>query len=302
MFSTMNINKLIKILETQTYSGNQFRMFAMIVREISSISGCTYYLDNGNLYITKGEVYSYPCIVAHMDTVHKIGKDLKALRVGNLITGFNRVTMRQTGIGGDDKVGVFIALECLHKFDELKVVFFRDEETGCEGSYNAEISFFDDCNLILQCDRMGNNDFITDASGVSLSSYEFQAAVSPILEHYGYGFAKGMMTDVMALKELDISCSMANISCGYYHPHNDYEVVNTDDVENCFFLVCHIIEELGPQYFPHHYQKPLQKEKWLKSNKQLESTYCMYCFRPELTETGYCEICNEYFNTHYYSF
>lgn len=295
----MHIDKLVKVLETQTKSHRQFRLFGLIVREIADIPGCIYYINNGNLYITKGVADGYPCIVAHMDTVHEIGLDLKALRVGSLITGFNRVTMKQTGIGGDDKVGVFIALECLQKFNELKVAFFRDEETGCEGSYDADISFFVNCNFVLQCDRMGNDDFVINASGVSLSSCEFQDAVSPILNRYGYAFANGMMTDVMALKELEISCSMANISCGYYRPHTAHEIVNTDDVENCLSLVFHIIQELGQQCFPHYYCRPIENFYSSNGNLLVDSNYCMYCFLPDSTATGYCDICNEFFGPTY---
>jgi tripeptide aminopeptidase len=292
----MNVDKLIKILETQTNTYHQFRMFALIVREISSIPECRYYVNNGNIYITKGEACSYPCIVAHMDTVHAIGLDLKALRVGNLLTGFNRITMKQAGIGGDDKVGIFIALECLQKFNDIKVAFFRDEETGCEGSYEADVSFFENCNFIIQCDRMGNGDFITNASGVSLSSYEFQTATGPIIERFGYSFTHGLMTDVMALKELEVSCSMANISCGYYNPHTDYEVVNTVDVENCMLLVTQILQELGQQYFPHYYRKSIGIINYSKKNKCSAPQYCMYCFLSDTDGNSYCETCNEYSN------
>jgi putative aminopeptidase FrvX len=32
-----------------------------------------FYIDvTGNIYLTKGQSDSYPCMVAHMDTVHKI--------------------------------------------------------------------------------------------------------------------------------------------------------------------------------------------------------------------------------------
>ena len=289
----MHTDKLIKILETQTTTHRQFRLFALIVREIVKIPGCSYYVDNGNLYVTKGNSDSYPCIVAHMDTVHAIGFDLKALRVGNLITGFNRITMQQVGIGGDDKVGVFIALECLLAFDKLKVAFFRDEEIGCAGSYLADVSFFDNCNFVLQCDRMGNTDFITQASGVSLSSFEFQSAVKPFIRSFGYSFAKGMMTDVMALKELGIQCAMANISCGYYHPHTSHEMVDIDDVGNCLLLVTQIIQEIGNHYFAHEAIQPVRKKKKGNTIKSIIQN-CLYCFHPEPEPNGYCEVCNEF--------
>ena len=127
----MNKKKLIEILSIQSESYNQFRMFAYIVRQLKKI-GCKYYTYNGCIYATKGETNLYPCIVSHMDTVHNIEENLTPIEVNGNIIGFNAVTMEQIGIGGDDKVGVFIALECLNNFDNIKAVFFRDEETGCE--------------------------------------------------------------------------------------------------------------------------------------------------------------------------
>lgn len=32
-----------------------------------------YQVENGNIYVIKGNADLYPCIVAHMDTVHDIG-------------------------------------------------------------------------------------------------------------------------------------------------------------------------------------------------------------------------------------
>lgn len=250
----MNTKKLIEILSIQTESYNQFRMFAYIIRQCKKMN-VDFYVNDGNIYITKGYAEDYPCIVAHMDTVHPICEDLTVVNIKGNLTGFNAVLMEQTGIGGDDKVGVFIALECLHKFENIKVVFFRDEEIGCAGSYKANVDFFYDCNFVLQCDRQGNKDFITTASMVELSSKEFQKDVKPIIKSYGYSFANGMMTDVMALKELGISCSMANISCGYCNPHSTNEYVNIADVGNCLDMVYEIIQELGNNMYEHNYKK-----------------------------------------------
>ena len=40
----------------------------------------------------------------------------------------------------------------------MKVVFFREEETGCKGSSEAVMSFFDDVRFVIQPDRKGNSD------------------------------------------------------------------------------------------------------------------------------------------------
>lgn len=248
---------LIKLLSVQSESLNQFRMFTYIIRELHKIE-CKYFTYNGCIYVTKGNSNSYPCIVSHMDTVHEIVENLTPIEVNGNITGINAVTMEQTGIGGDDKVGIYIALQSLKKFDNIKLVFFRDEEIGCLGSYNPCFDFFKDCRFILQCDRKGNKDFIVNANNTSLSSNKFQNDVLPIIKKYGYSFNTGMMTDVMALKESGIDCSMANISCGYYNPHSPDEYINLKDLKRCQDMVFDLIENLSSTY-THKYKKKVYK-------------------------------------------
>lgn len=260
----MNREKLIEVLGVQTVTGNDKLMVEYLFKELNEIEGCAFeYKDDGNIYVTKGEADFFPCVVAHMDTVHKIVEDLFVLQVGHRLTGFNRITMEQTGIGGDDKVGIFIALECLKLFDNIKVAFFCDEECGCFGSYDCDMSFFDDCGFVLQCDRQGNKDFIHNASGTPLSSKPFRKAAGKIMKQFGYKFENGMMTDVMALKENGLNCSCANMSCGYYRPHTSKEYVDMKDVENCLDMVKQMIVTMGGRLFEHQYYKPQPKPyKW----------------------------------------
>lgn len=245
------LERLENILRVQSESFNQWRMFKHIIYRLKAIEGVTLYVDNGNIYATKGIALVYPCVVAHMDTVHDIAEDLTLLTVGNKITGFNTVTMRQTGVGGDDKVGIYIALECMEMFDNMKVALFRDEEVGCMGSMRADLDFFEDCSFVLQCDRQGNSDFITSASGTKLSSKQFQKTIKGIVSKYGYKYAYGMMTDVMQLKDDGLEISCANMSCGYWNPHTAYEYVNIDDVNKCMNMVVEIIQIHGTTAFPH---------------------------------------------------
>ena len=243
---------LKEILSIQSESYNQWRMFAYIIRRLAKMNNVMYRTHNGNIYATKGISSTYPCVVAHMDTVHDIFKgQLSIIEVGDLLTGFNVDKMKQAGIGGDDKVGVFIALELFEQHDDIKVAFFRDEEVGCHGSDKADMSFFTDCAFVLQADRRGNSDFITDASGTNLSSKAFRKAVSPHLKAYGYKTAHGMMTDVMTLKENGLGISCANISCGYYRPHSDDEYVDFADVVKCYNLMNDIILNLSYQQWKH---------------------------------------------------
>lgn len=283
-------NKLKEVLSIQSESYNQFRMFAYIIRQLNSI-GCNYYTYNGCIYATKGKTDTYPCIASHMDTVHSIEENLTAVEVNGNITGINAVTMSQTGIGGDDKVGIFIALQCLESFDNIKAVFFRDEEVGCEGSYTSNKEFFDDCSFVLQCDRRGNTDFITNASGAQLSSTKFQDDVFPIISSYGYSFNVGMMTDVMALKQSGILCSMANISCGYYNPHCFDEYVNIADVFHCLEMVIDIIKSIGNGSYPCKYKE--HKSSLHKSYDKIFADDEEYFYSSSKKVNVLCECCNE---------
>lgn len=242
---------LKKILSIQSESYNQWRMFAYIIRTLKSM-GVDYGVSEGNIYASKGERQIKPCIVAHMDTVHDIfNGTLSIIEAGSRFTGFNITTMKQVGIGGDDKVGVFIALELLRNHDNMKCVFFRDEETGCNGSSQANLLFFNDCSFVLQADRRGNKDFIDIASGTKMQSKAFKKAVRPYLKDYGYDFEHGMMTDVMQLKENGLSVCAANISCGYYRPHSADEFVDYDDVMNCYNLMNDLCVNLGNTQWHH---------------------------------------------------
>lgn len=264
---------LKKVLSIQTYSGQEWRMFAYIVRECTRIGANITQDEQGNLYIIKGDSDTYPCIVAHMDSVHKIGSDLSILEGNGMLTGFNFNTMQQTGIGGDDKVGIYIALRCLEDYDHIKLAFFVDEERGCIGSGGASMDFFYDCRFVLQADRRGNKDFVVNASGTKLSSKRFKKAVLPLLDRHGYSFSDGMMTDVMMLKQKGLGVSCANISCGYYRPHADDEYVVVKDVENCLSLFKYIIDEMTDVY-EHTYTAPVYRNYY--DRYSFDSGYNVY--------------------------
>ena len=104
------------------------------------------------------------------------------------------------------------------------------------------MEFFKDCRFVLQADRRGSTDFVTDICG-SLSSLEFQQAVSPILERYGYAPCTGMMTDVETLRDNAIGISVANISAGYHRPHTADEYIVIPELVACIALMTAICEE-----------------------------------------------------------
>ena len=205
----------------------------------------------GNLYVRKGVSETYPCVVAHVDQVQvNHSDDFEAIETNDIIFGWSSKNKRFEGLGADDKNGVWVALKCLLKYDVLKVALFVGEEIGCVGSENADIEFFKDCRFVLQCDRRGYNDFITEASCTELCDKSFTDDVH--FDWFGYKEASGMMTDVMTLKENGLSVACANISCGYYEQHTDREFTVKNDLLTCLYLVEYIIESCTKVY-PHEY-------------------------------------------------
>lgn len=223
-------------------------MRKFIKRYVSNnIEGVTIVQDRaGNLYLTKGESESYPCICAHMDQVQNVHpKDFECVENEDVIFGYSNKIRKQCGLGADDKNGLFIALECLASYDVMKCAFFVGEEIGCAGSGSADMDFFKDCRFCIQVDRRGNGDMVTEISH-QICSDEFITDAVP--EKYGYAISNGLMTDVAELSKNGIGISCINLSCGYYAPHTDNEYTSKSDVQKCYDFVCHIIEDCVKTY------------------------------------------------------
>lgn len=245
---------LRSILEVQSYSRQTRPMLDRIldiVDTFDDIDETSIKVEHDNIYITKGKAQFYPCMVAHTDTVHKIvpSDQYEVVFEKGAYFAWDPTLQIQRGVGGDDKVGIYIALAALRDYPAMKVAFFRDEEIGCQGAKQADTNFFKDVRFILECDRRGNDDFVDNIAG-SLMSKAFRNKIRPIIQKYGYSFCSGLMTDVDELKD-SVAVSMANMSCGYWNPHSDKEYVDVEDVERCRTMVYDIISSVGEKRWDH---------------------------------------------------
>lgn len=299
------INPLLyRVLSVQSESFDCAKMQDFIFDECVEL-GCDVEFDKaGNLYVTKGMSATYPCIASHMDTVHKILPDGEYMVIAddNIAIAYNPVKNDVTGVGGDDKVGIYIALQMLRELDYCKAVFFVDEEVGCAGSSEAHMDFFLDCRFVLQCDRKGNSDFIDNIFGTQLYGNDFHNAILPIITAHGYTETSGGLTDVYQLSENGIGIAVANMSCGYYNPHSDNEIVNLADVENCRRMVYEIMTQCTDYYgYKHtsksygHYDdwyKPYRADSWYDEKKNYAICYsCNEWVAEDEMEEGFCMGC-----------
>ena len=257
---------------------------------------------HGNLFVTKGEAESYPCLCAHMDQVqHLHPTDFVCIEDRGVIFGYSPKQHKQCGLGADDKNGIFIALQCLEHYDVLKCAFFVGEEIGCVGSHAADIEFFADCRFCAQIDRRGNSDMVTSISFDSICSEEFAKAAD--CETYGYAVSTGLMTDVEALRCNGVTVSCINMSCGYYEPHTDHEFTVVEDVKKCHVFVCHLIEHCTSVY-PHKeddYEYYGSRDEWNDYSSYYSYDECLdYCCNwlkddPQLTLNEFIDAACMYF-------
>lgn len=264
----MDKNLLFRVLSVQSESRRTQRMEKFILRFIKDLA------DSGmeiavvqdvyaNIYVMKGTAEVFPTIVAHMDTVHDIvpNANYQVRSNGRVMWAIDPETGKDTGVGGDDKVGVFIALSMLRDLPACKAAFFVDEEIGCVGSSKAQMTFFENSAFVLECDRRGNADFVDRIGGTELYGTEFGSAIAPTLKQFGYKAMTGGLTDVMELKELGLDVAAANMSCGYFMPHTRWETVGLMDVQRCYDLVATLCTTLAYKRWEHIAPPPSWKLK-----------------------------------------
>lgn len=240
---------LKKLYAIHSPSGNEGKMRRYVKAYIKkNIPDAVVMQDHaGNLYVSRGISETYPCVVAHMDQVQKThSKDFRAVETEDIIFGYSPSKRRQEGLGADDKNGIWIALRCLRKNAVMKIALFTEEEVGCRGSSAADLDFFSDCRFVIEADRRGYDDMITQISYQEICSKDFVTDIRP--ERYGYHIECGLMTDVEALKERGLGISCINLSCGYYQPHSDEEFTVKKDIVNCLNFVQYIIENCTKVY------------------------------------------------------
>jgi tripeptide aminopeptidase len=245
------LKRLKEVLSIPTKSKKESLMIEYLKGVLDS-RGYDYKVDKlGNIYVTKGISEHYPCFVSHTDTVHDIDLGLRVIETregsNTILTGMNKDTGHPSGIGGDDKCGVFLCLEMLDALPNVKAAFFVSEEIGCIGSRNADPEFFSNVGYAIQYDSpegdslsytlMGKNLFVKES--------EFGDKVTNLILENGIDkWAHHPYTDVWQLIEkFDFNC--LNLAAGYYRYHTNYEYVIVEDVDRAYNLGLELVKVLG---------------------------------------------------------
>jgi putative aminopeptidase FrvX len=249
--------KEVLSVPTKTY---QEDLMVQYICDWLDVNNIPFYVDEFyNVYATKKtdeNVEFFPCVVAHTDTVHNIDtinvvEEMLPDAQGNVklsLKAYNNEGY-PTGIGGDDKCGVYACLELLKELPNLKAAFFVSEETGCKGSFNSDPKFFENIGYAIQFDAPENNMISEFLMGVNMFDREsefFEVGGNLITEHFPSNtkYHKHPYTDIYPIRtKYNIACF--NISIGYYRYHTANEYVVVDDVYNGIKVGKLMIEKLG---------------------------------------------------------
>lgn len=248
--------KLNDVLEIPTYSSHE-DLLVSFVENFCIERNIHYKKDRkNNIYITKGKAEYFPCAVAHLDTVHrdhvelikqKINLGIEEVVMGNekRLYAYNPITNRPTGIGGDDKCGVYICLQLLEFFENIKVAFFVEEEIGMLGSKICDVDFFKNVGYAIQFDAPTDNWFSKTCSGESLWTNDFFQEIESVLkEHSVDNISYDPFTDIVQIRQkFDFCCSV--LPTGYYDQHTVNEYVVPEHTEKCVNLGKDFIQKLG---------------------------------------------------------
>jgi len=248
----VDVRFLTETLTIQSSSNNDMEMLTYIKNKLVQLNITVQEDGYGNIYVTKGFSNDYPCLVAHVDTVHAPIEGFSLFKDGDTLFAFDSLKRKQCGIGGDDKVGVYILLQAILDVPVLKAVFFRDEEIGCKGSNYSILNhkdWYENCNFIIQPDRRDFYDLITNSAGLDITSQEFIEETKEIAERYEYEEVVGICTDVDRLVSGNVGVSCLNISCGYLNPHSSSETVSIAGVNAAYNFIYDVIADFAHRRF-----------------------------------------------------
>jgi tripeptide aminopeptidase len=250
----MRIDLLKQILGVPTCSRQEERMVEFLsehVRLAGAMRCGEVTTDEwNNVFILKGGAGVVPCVAAHIDTVHRLWP-VEVVQQNGILFGVDKHGQR-TGIGADDKAGVFICLEMLERFDNIAVALFASEEIGCVGAQHAPAAWFQNVGYVVEfdCPSRGLMSYTSSGTRLFQNDGDFIQTAAPVLKAHGLNrWQHHPFTDVMVLRErFGFSC--LNLSCGYHNWHCPDEYLVLDEVEAAVAAGADLVRALGCRRYP----------------------------------------------------
>ncbi len=215
-------------------------------------------------------------LIAHLDTVFQhppktIYYDAK-----------EKVLWSPTGLGADDRAGVYGILHLLTQGYRPHICLTTDEEIGSVGAKRM-ISDFPQCpfnvKYIIELDRRGMTDCVFyDCDNPNFEKY---------VEKFGFKTAYGTFSDI---SEICPAWKIAgvNLSVGYYNEHSPQEILYFDVLHQTLDKVGKMLKDTGSVQKAFHYI-PAYYPYYLMS-KHGGLTYCPHCHKAVFEDEMICVV------------
>ena len=261
---TINEDLMYKVLSIPSYSGMEHRMMEFLMEYVRNKGYDGGIDDKGNVYLCKGDPPEggyYPCVTAHMDTVHYehiqfIMANKPIPLVTEELVGRHWIYTEDFGLGGDDKAGIVIALTIVDRLPVCKAVFFVEEEAGCSGSQKMELSWFKDVGYVIAFDSPGGNCASWSCCGECLFDRAFYETY--LVDHrdkFGLtNYEAHPYTDAMILR-IDTALMCMNFGVGYYKFRTRNEYCIAEEMDNAAAMGLYLIGRLGCKEYTFPYTR-----------------------------------------------
>lgn len=197
----------------------------------------------------KGIIYNLkkdtPLISCHMDSVFDEAPTAVVWKKGYCY-GIDR-NYKFTGLGADDKNGIWIAIKLLKKHrNNISFIFSVQEEAGSRPledlvwKHHKEL---ERCKYGIVLDRRGTSDII--GWGNDYCDKPFMHDVCKLGKRYGYKEAYGLWSDANILNE---NINVVNLSVGYFNPHTVSEYVSLRALKNAGNFADAILTNINKAY------------------------------------------------------
>lgn len=154
----------------------------------------------------------------------------------------------ETQIGGDDRLGVAMALWlAMHTQHELAILLTTDEEVGLRSAMECKFEQLNQFELLIQIDR-GNetNQIVNKIKDIELCDQSTLDFISQLLQSKNINrkFVTGLSTDVFALKKNNMCKNAINMTCGYHDSMYDSgeEYIHIQEAKDTLSLLTFFLE------------------------------------------------------------
>jgi hypothetical protein len=240
-----------ELLKIQSHRSNYEAMSNYIIKCLEGSKEVHYTQDEiGNIYVTKGELeIDYPAFACRTNSEQDIVENYQVLRLGKshtwmALTETNGKAATK-GIGGDAKCGIYLCLKLIQSLPAVKCMFFVESGKGYKGAMECDLNFFRDCRWLIEFDRKGRGDIVTEANVKDICSKDFKEKLEKLGKKYNFQSVKGGKCDASILKvERKLNISAVNISAGFYRPNSQDERIIEKDLMQVLQLSKDIAEEI----------------------------------------------------------